>query len=258
MGDSYRNTLLEVAESIDSALRHIALVSKAVRGDNLDPLEKSGIKGSVSVLESDCAILNGNLLRAVNFINDEWPLIEGNAGRQREVRDFIGKFDAFCNAVMEFDSQCMVNESTAFDVLGDYEASREYVIIASKYCEGLRRVTEDLDTISSGRGKKTTPLQGLAEEMSGYFNGLMDSDLEDALLHNKFIGHKGDWTEHVNKATYFGNHFGVSAEVMNRIFRFHGKDGRPTLAHFTRNPYPIGHKNDKLVEILAKYPRKEK
>ena len=258
MGDSYRNTLLEVAESIDSALRHIALVGKAVRGEDLNPLEKFGVKGSVNALESDCAVLDGNLLRAVNFINDEWPLIECNAGRQREVRDFIDKYDAFCNAVMEFDSQCTVNESTAFDVLGDFEASRDYVIVASKYCEGLRKVTEDLDAISSGRGKKTTPLQGLAEEMSGYFNGLTDADLEDALLHNKFIGHKGDWTEHVNKATYFGNHFGVSAEVMNRIFRFHGKDGRPTLAHFTRNPYPIGHKNDKLVEILAKYPRKEK
>ena len=91
MGDSYRNTLLEVAESMDSALRHIALVSKAVKGEALDPLERLGVKGSVGVLESDCAILNGNLLRAVNFINDEWPLIEGNAGRQREVRDFIGK-----------------------------------------------------------------------------------------------------------------------------------------------------------------------
>lgn len=258
MGDSYRNTLLEVAESIDSALRHIALVGKAVRGEALDPLEKFGVKGSVNVLESDCATLNGKLLRAVNFINDEWPLIESNAGRQREVRDFIGKFDAFCNAVEEFDSQCTANEPAAFDILGDFEASREYVIIASTYCEGLRKVTEDLDAISSGRGKKTTPLQGLAEEMSGYFNGLTDADLEDALLRNKFIGHKGDWTEHVNKATYFGNHFGVSAEVMNRIFRFHGKDVRPTLAHFTRNPYPVGHKNDKLVEILAKYPRKEK
>ena len=79
----------------------------------------------------DCAVLDGNLLRAVNFINDEWPLIEGNVGRQREVRDFIGKYDAFCNAVMEFDSQCKVNESAAYDVLGDFEASRDYVIVAS-------------------------------------------------------------------------------------------------------------------------------
>lgn len=248
--------LITAAQRLDDAILSLGRVTRRLRGEKMDPLEIAGIPGDILRLREGYASLDTTLQQSLFFISDQWPSIENNRIRLGELRSFANDFGRFCSAVTAFDDAVIANESMAFQLLGPYEASREYAALASLYAGLFRSSFDAAQSMFPAPKPRLSPLQGLCEDLQGYFTGKTDKDLEDALLRGLPGGPKGNWNGTLTQATYFGLHFKVTAQIMNRLFFFTDKYGRPTKAHFSR------YKSNRIVPdnpfalILSKYPRK--
>ena len=248
--------LITAAQRFDDAILCLGRVTRRLRGEKMNPLEMAGIPGDILRLREGYASLDTTLRLAFFFISDQWPSIENNRIRLGELHDFAGSFSRFCGAVTSFDDAVIANESLAFQLMGPYEASREYAALASLYAGLFRPIFDAAQSILPVPKPHLSPLQGLCEDLRDYFTGKTDKDMEEALLRGLPGGPKGNWNGTLTQATYFGQHFKVTAQVMNRLFFFTDKYGRPTKAHFSR------YKSNRIVPdnpfalILSKYPRK--
>lgn len=222
----------------------------------MDPLEMAGIPGDILQLREGYASLDSTLQHAFFFISDQWPSIENNRIRLGELRSFANDFDRFCSAVTAFDDAVIAHESLAFQLLGPYEASREYAALASLYAGLFRASFDAAQSMLPVPKPRLGPLQGLCEDLQDYFTGKTDKDLEDALLRGLPGGPKGNWNGTLTQATYFGLHFKVTAQIMNRLFFFTDKYGRPTKAHFSRYKSTRITPDTPFALLLSKYPRK--
>lgn len=247
---------MTVAELLGSAILRIDRVTRSLRGEQMDKLESAGIPGDILKLKEEYATLDDSLQKALFYINDQWPAIENNRARLGELRSFADDFGRFCSTVTAFDDAVIADEPSAWKLLGEYEASREYATLAGKYAGLLRPAFEYEQSVRPGQKPRLSPLQGLCEDLQDYFTGKTDKDLEDALLKGIHGGPKGYWNGTLTQATYFGQHFKVSAQVMNMLFFFTDSKGQRAKAHFTK------YKADKIspgtpfAVLLSKYPRK--
>ena len=247
---------MTVAELLGSAILRIDRITRNLRGEQMDKLEAAGIPGDILKMKEEYAALDNSLQRSLIFIQDQWPAIENNRARLGELRSFADGFGRFCSTVTDFDDAVIADEPSAWRLLGEYQASREYVTLAGKYAGLLRPAFEYEQSVRPGQKPHLSPLQGLCEDLQDYFTGKTDKDLEDALLKGIHGGPKGCWNGTLTQATYFGQHFKVSAQVMNMLFFFTDSKGQRAKAHFTK------YKADKIspgtpfAVLLSKYPRK--
>ena len=247
---------MTVAELLGSAILRIDRITRNLRGEQMDKLEAAGIPGDILKMKEEYAALDKSLQRSLIFIQDQWPAIENNRARLGELRSFADGFGRFCSTVTDFDDAVIADEPSAWKLLGEYEASREYATLAGKYAGLLRPAFEYEQSVRPGQKPHLSPLQGLCEDLQDYFTGKTDKDLEDALLKGIHGGPKGCWNGTLTQATYFGQHFKVSAQVMNMLFFFTDSKGQRAKAHFTK------YKADKIspgtpfAVLLSKYPRK--
>ena len=248
---------MNVADMMESATLRIGRVARAIRREPLDKLESAGIPGDIRSLREDYAALGDALLRNCQQLRDNWPAFQNNRGHLYELRIFEDSFNSFTSAVQNFDDAVMTDEYAAEKILGDYQASREYAILSAQYAALLQPAFDYEHSLRRTPAEKPSPLQGLCAEMSGYFQGKTDQELEDALLNGNYGGPRGIWSGSLTHATYFGQHFNVSAQVLNRLFHFFGEDHTPRKAHFTKYPSTRITSLDPLAIILSKYPRKK-
>jgi hypothetical protein len=248
--------LIAAAQRFDDAILCLGSVTRRLQGEKMDPLEMAGIPGDILRLREGYASLDTTLRLAFFFISDQWPSIENNRIRLGELHDFAGSFSRFCGAVTSFDDAVIANESLAFQLMGPYEASREYAALASLYAGLFRPIFDAAQSILPVPKPHLSPLQGLCEDLRDYFTGKTDKDLEDALLKGINGGPKGIWNGTLTQATYFGRHFKVSARIMNMLFFFTDTNGKPAKAHFTKYPADKISEQDPLAIILSNYPRK--
>lgn len=251
-----RQTLLTAAELMDVAIRRMEHITCRLQDKPLDPLETAGIPGDIRQLKKDYLALDDALQQSLFFISDQWPAIENNRARLGELRSFADDFGRFCSTVTAFDDAVIAHESMAIQLLGHYEASREYAALASLYAGLFRSIFDAVQSMLPAPKTRLSPLQGLCEDMQDYFTGKTDKDLEDALLRGLPGGPKGNWNGTLTQATYFGLHFKVTAQIMNRLFFFTDKYGRPTKAHFSRYKSTRITPDTPFALLLSKYPRK--
>lgn len=247
---------MTVAELIGSAILRIDRITRSLRGEQMDKLEAAGIPGDIHRLKEEYASLEDSLQQSLIFINDQWPSIENNRARLSEIRSFADSFGRFCSTVTEFDDAAIADEPAAEKLLGTYQASREYVTLAGKYADLFHPAFEYEQSVRPGHKPRLSPLQGLCEDLQDYFTGKTDKDLEDALLKGIHGGPRGTWTGTLTQATYFGQHFKVSALVMNKLFSFTNTYGQPASAHFTRYKADKITPENPFAALLSKYPRK--
>ena len=247
---------MTVAELLGSAILRIDRVTRSLRGEQMDKLESAGISGDILKLKEEYAALDDSLQQSLFYINDQWPAIENNRARLGELRSFADDFGRFCSTVTAFDDAVIADEPSAWRLLGEYQASREYATLAGKYAGLLRPAFEYEQSVRPGQKPHLSPLQGFCEDLQDYFTGKTDKDLEDALLKGLPGGHRGTWTGTLTQATYFGQRFNVSAQVMNKLFSFTGKYGQPVKAHFTRYKADKISSESPFAALLSKYPRK--
>lgn len=248
---------MTVAELIGSATVRIERVTRSIRREEMDKLESAGIPGDIRWLREEYATLDDALRGSCSFIRDEWPAIQGNRGRLYELRLLEDSFSRFTSTVTGFDDAVTADELSAEKLLGEYEASREYAILAAQYADLLQPAFSYEHSLRVAPAEKLTPLQGLCAEMQAYFEGLTDQDLEDVLYHHTLGAHKGTWKGTLTQATYFGKHFNTTAQVMNRLFHFYGEDHLPRQAHFTKYPADKISEQDPLAIILSNYPHQK-
>ena len=251
-----RETLLDVAGLLNPATMRIERLTRAIRKEPVDRLEAAGIPGDIRMLREEYTTLEDVLRCSCIRLRDQWPDIQNNRGRLFELQCFESSFSRFCSAIHDFDDAVTADEPAADNILQEYQASREYAILASKYALLLYPAFEYEHSLNTKTKARKTPLQGLCEEMSAYFQGKTDHDLEDALLYGSCGGPRGLWKGTLTQATYFGLHFKVTAQVMNKLFNFYGEDNRPRKAHYTKYPATKIHESDPLAIILSKYSRK--
>lgn len=252
-----RDTLLQVAGLLNPATVRIERITRAIRKEPLDKLESAGIPGDIRSLRDEYAPLDDSLRSSCQQLRENWPAVQNNRGLLYELRLFEDTFSSFTHAIRDFDDAVTADETAAIRLLGDYEASREYTILAAQYTRELQPAFDYEHSLHSEPRIKLSPLQGLCEEMSGYYQGKTDQELEDAILRDTYGGPRGIWTGTLTQATYFGQHFKISAQVMNKLFSFYGENGQPRKAHFTRYPATKITSTDPLAIILSKYPRKK-
>lgn len=248
---------MTVAELIGSATVRIERVTRSIRREEMDKLESAGIPGDIRWLREEYATLDDALRGSCCFIRDEWPAIQGNRGRLYELRLLEDSFSRFTSTVTGFDDAVTADEHSAEKLLGEYEASREYAILAAQYADLLQPAFSYEHSLRVTPAEKFTPLQGLCADMQAYFEGLTDRDLEDVLYHHTLGAHKGTWKGTLTQATYFGKHFKTTAQVMNRLFHFYGEDHLPRQAHFTKYPADKISEQDPLAIILSNYPHQK-
>lgn len=247
---------MTVAELLGSAILRIDRITRSLRGEQMDRLEAAGIPEDILKMKEEYAALDDSLQLSVFFINDQWPAIENNRARLGELRCFADGFGRFCSTVTAFDDAVIADEPSAWKLLGEYEASREYATLAGKYTSLLRPAFEYEQSVRPGQKPRLSPLQGLCEDLQDYFTGKTDKDLEDALLKGLPGGPKGTWNGTLTQATYFGQHFKVSAQTMNKLFSFTGKYGQPEKAHYTKYKANKILPESPFAVLLSKYPRK--
>ena len=124
---------MTVAELIGSATVRIERVTRSIRREEMDKLESAGIPGDIRWLREEYATLDDALRGSCSFIRDEWPAIQGNRGRLYELRLLEDSFSRFTSTVTGFDDAVTADEHSAEKLLGEYEASREYAILAAQY-----------------------------------------------------------------------------------------------------------------------------
>lgn len=196
------------------------------------------------------------LLTAAELMDVAIRRMEHITCRLGELRSFADDFGRFCSTVTAFDDAVIAHESMAIQLLGHYEASREYAALASLYAGLFRSIFDAVQSMLPAPKTRLSPLQGLCEDLQDYFTGKTDKDLEDALLRGLPGGPKGNWNGTLTQATYFGLHFKVTAQIMNRLFFFTDKYGRPTKAHFSRCKSTRITPDTPFALLLSKYPRK--
>ena len=251
-----RETLLDVAGLLNPATMRIERLTRAIRKEPVDRLEAAGIPGDIRMLREEYTTLEDVLRCSCIRLRDQWPDIQNNRGRLFELQCFESSFSRFCSAIHDFDDAVTADEPAADNILQEYQASREYAILASKYAILLYPAFEYEHSLRAIPQQKQTPLQGLCADMAAFFQGKTDAELEDALLQGTYGGPRGLWKGTLTQATYFGRHFHVSAQVMNKLFNFYGEDSQPRKAHYTKYPAARIHESDPLAIILSKYPRK--
>ena len=248
---------MNVADLMGSATLRMERVTRAIRSEKMDKLEVAGIPGDIRSLREDYAALDDALFSSCRHLRDNWPAFQNNRGLLYELRLFEDSISTFNKAAQAFDDAVTADEPSALRLLADYEASREYAMLSARYTPLLQPAFSYEHSLRSFPAEKHTPLQGLCAEMSGYFQGKTDQELEDALLRGNYGGPRGIWTGTLTQATYFGRHFGVTAQVMNKLFTFYGENSQPRKAHFTQYPPTKITSTDPLAIILSKYPRKK-
>lgn len=247
---------MTVSELMDSSILRMERITRSLRGDPLDKLEAAGVPGDIRQMKKDYLSLDDALQQSLFLISDQWPSIENNRIRLGQLRGFADGFGRFSKAVTAFDDAVIANESVAIDLMGHYEASREYAALAALYAGLFRSIFDAVQSLLPAPKPHLTPLQGLCEDLQDYFTGKTDKDLEDALLRGLPGGPKGNWNGTLTQATYFGLHFKVTAQIMNRLFFFTDKYGRPTKAHFSRYKSTRITPDTPFALLLSKYPRK--
>lgn len=182
---------MTVAELLGSAILRIDRITRSLRGEQMDKLEAAGIPEDILKMKEEYATLDDSLQLSVFFINDQWPAIENNRARLGELRSFADGFGRFCSTVTAFDDAVIADKPSAWKLLGEYEASREYATLAGKYTSLLRPAFEYEQSVRPSQKSRLGPLQGLCEDLRDYFTGKTDKDLEDALLKGLPGGPKG-------------------------------------------------------------------
>ena len=248
---------MNVADLMGSATLRMDRVTRAIRREKMDKLEAVGIPGDIRSLREDYAALDDALFSSCQHLRDNWPAFQNNRGLLYELRLFEDAMNTFNKAAQAFDDAVTADELSAEKLLGEYEASREYAILAAQYADLLQPAFSYEQSLRVTPAGKLTPLQGLCADMQAYFEDLTDQDLEDVLYHHTLGAHKGTWKGTLTQATYFGRHFGVTAQVMNKLFTFYGENNQPRPAHFTKYPSTKITSTDPLAIILSKYPRKK-
>lgn len=251
-------TLWDTSELMKSVLVHVERLTRGIKGECTDPLEKIGLEHEPDCLIEDMQRLREAFTQSYELMRDNWKSIENNRVWMTEINEFAGKFREFCTAVLDFDDLCIESPDMADEVINDFDISPSLVLLAGEFDKMFKApfkyAEEGLPEVSP----KPTPLQGLCADMKEYFSGLTDKDLEDVIIRNVFCGVKGHWNGAITQGTYFGQHFGITAERMNRLFIFYGEDNQPTKVHYTRYPAKNIRPTDHIAVTLAKYPHREK
>lgn len=190
---------MNVADLMGSATLRIERVTRAIRREPLDKLDSAGIPGDIRWLREEYATLDDALRGSCSFIRDEWPAIQGNRGRLYELRLLEDSFSRFTSTVTGFDDAVTADEHSAEKLLGEYEASREYAILAAQYADLLQPAFSYEHSLRVTQAEKLTPLQGLCTDMQAYFEGLTDQDLEDILYHHTLAPIKASGKEPLHK-----------------------------------------------------------
>lgn len=251
-------TLWDTTEQMRSVLVHVGRLTRGINGECNDPVEKIGLKHEPDCLVEDIGRLREAFEQSYALMRDNWKTIENNRVWMREINEFATNFREFCSAVMDFDDLCIVKPDMAEDVLKDLNISPSLILLTADYDEVFKAPFKYAEEGLPDAKPKLTPLQGICADMKDYFSGLTDKDLEDVIIRNVYCGAKGHWNGAITQGTYFGQHFGITAERMNRLFIFYGEDNQPTKVHYTRYPAKNIKPTDHIAVILAKYPHKEK
>lgn len=247
------NILDETAESINSAVRALNSLSDVIDCATDDPVKVHGCKGASRFLMDEFDEYSEMLLTAYRFIADDWEHIENNAARINELLNFFKAYNTLRDAVQRFDDCCIDNSDAAESFAGDIPLSQEYVMLLCKSDERFGFIRTFLADVEETHRGETTPYKGMSMAMIDFFDGLSDTQLEDALIMHEFPMFLGNWKGPLTNATYFGHHFRLSCLQMNKIFKFRNTEGEQVRLHYTRFPDTNIKETSGIAVVLKPY-----
>ena len=249
-----RGILYDTAECLSSAVRDFYKVIPFLENPDNKSITFRDFTQSISNMRHSFLDYEDLVMRACYMINDEWNHIENNSARLYEVSLFLNKYEEFKESIIRFDDCCQKYESNVAEYMDDNVLAMEYYTLLGRLDKQLRFINSHVRECEYTVARQSSPYKGLSDALCHYMYGLSDSMLEDILIRREFPIMKATWTGRKNDATYFGHHFGLECQEMNRIFNFHGESGKYIKLHYKR--YHDGNikMSDGIAMILSDYP----
>ena len=235
-----------------------AKMREIMRIGNRTELYRAGrnqIDSNIGQLEENAPDLNDSIMDAALSLRDSWPEIEPNKLRVQEAEDFIREFQCLKAAVLEFDDwrQDCYEKENIFPRA--HQIAMSLVCMCARCEKEIEPLVVVIDELKNGGLRSDSPLLKFEQEMDAYCQTPAVGYLASQIVHTEDMPIKAYWKGAKNELTLFGEHFNKTSQQLRMMFDF--PEEKKTKQVFEMSKHPAGKlgEENKLYQLLKKYPR---